>query len=143
MNIKVIVFDDDPHILKLLTLIVNKRGYEAMNYREPTLCPLYGNSTCNCPRETPCADIIITDNHMPNMTGLEFIRQQQLRECKGLVKYKAVMSGSWAPEELELANSLGCKIFTKPVCINDLYNWMEECEKMILEERKERSSGTR
>jgi hypothetical protein len=73
---------------------------------------------------------------MPKMTGLEFVRQQSVRGCKGIMKHKAVMSGSWSAEELRLAKSLGCKIFYKPMDIQELMDWLKECEQTISSERK-------
>jgi hypothetical protein len=70
------------------------------------------------------------------MTGLEFIRQQSLRGCKGVNNNKAIMSGAWSPEDLLLAKSLGCKIFTKPIHFKEFDSWLGKCINTILLERK-------
>ena len=135
MKLKIVVFEDRDNILDIISITLKSRGYEVLGYKEPTLCPLYSDTTCLCPSEKPCADILITDNGMPNMTGLQFIYQQSKRGCKGVFKNKAIMSGAWEPEDLEFAESLGCKIFHKPVPMKDLFDWIKECEKRISEER--------
>jgi CheY-like chemotaxis protein len=135
MRLKVVIFDDDKDVLDLLTALVTDRGHEALSYSEPTLCPLYLNLSCTCTSGEACGDILITDNHMPQMSGLEFIQEQSLRGCKGINRNKAILSGAWSPEELQLANSLGCKIFYKPFDIKEFIEWIEECEANISGER--------
>jgi YesN/AraC family two-component response regulator len=66
---------------------------------------------------------------MPNMTGLEFIEHQKSNGCK--VQNVAVMSGSWTGEEIEHAKSLGCHMFKKPFKIDEIEEWLNECEKKL------------
>ena len=135
MKLKVVVFEDQSYILDTISIMLKSRGFEVLGYLEPTLCPLYSDRRCFCPSEKPCADILITDNDMPNMTGLEFIRQQLIRGCKGVIRNKAIMSEKWEANELELAASFGCKIFHKPIRTKELFEWIKECEKRLSQER--------
>ena len=142
MKLRVFVFEDNDVLLGIIIKILQRRGHEVLGYSDPTRCPLYSNPTCPCPREEACGDILITDNDMPGMTGLEFIRRQSLRGCKGIMGNKAVMSGGWSSENLELAKSLGCKIFRKPMSIKDLTEWLEECESRTSAERRLKTLDT-
>ncbi len=136
MKLRVVIFDDDENVLDAMSMLVKRLGHEALCYSDPTLCPLYSDPSCKCTREEACADILITDNKMPKMTGLEFLQQQALRGCKGIMRHKAVMSGSWSSEEFELAKSLGCRIFYKPMNVREVMDWLKECEQTISSERK-------
>ena len=66
---------------------------------------------------------------MPTMTGLRFIRNQRQKNCK--YKYVAMISASWTEEDLELAQQLGCKTFTKPLFFDDLEEWLDSVEYSI------------
>lgn len=136
MKLRVVVFEDDDSVRDFIGMLVKSYGHEELSYREPTICPLYSDPVCRCSREEACADILVTDNHMPNMTGLEFIRRQSVSGCKGVMKNKAVISGAWSDVELHLAKSLGCKIFTKPIDIDEFVAWLKKCEETISHERK-------
>ncbi|HEY6839545.1 MAG TPA: hypothetical protein VI389_12450 [Geobacteraceae bacterium] len=137
MKLRVVIFEDDASLLLLLRHLLHRNNnFEVLGYSDPTMCPLYANPTCRCTREEACADILLTDNHMPNMTGLEFIHQQCLRGCKGIMKQKAVMSADLRPEDIALAEELGCRIFRKPFQAPELLNWVHACEADISLERK-------
>jgi len=126
----VVVFEDDPLTRDVLVKMLDKSGYEVMSFDEPHLCPAYSSAKCECPQDASCGDFLITDNYMPRMSGLEFIRQQQSRGCKGISRNKAVISGSWSAENLAIAEELECKVFFKPVIFIEILRWIKErsCE---------------
>ena len=136
MKLRAIVFEDDEANLELITLVLERRGYEVISAADPTICPVYSNLEESCPHEDACGDFLMTDNRMPRMTGLDFVEAQSRRGCKGVVKNKAVISGSWCPEEQERAEELGCKIFKKPYSIKEVSEWLDEEEKKIPADRK-------
>ncbi|HIE44472.1 MAG TPA: response regulator [Candidatus Omnitrophica bacterium] len=82
-----------------------------------------------------CGDFIITDIHMPSMTGLDFI-ENQLRQggCKSM--NFAVMSADWTDLQLQQAKRLGCYVLKKPFDPQELIDWLVECEKKIDPKRK-------
>lgn len=126
-KLKVIVFDDDPFNLESISLLVKRLGHEVLSFTTPVMCPFYSDDFPECTCDSPCADILITDNDMPKMTGLEFIRRQTVMGCKGVAKNKAILSGAWSEEDLRLADSLGCKILYKPIDPRELVEWIEGC----------------
>lgn len=71
---------------------------------------------------------------MPNITGLEFIENQIKHGCN--VRNFGVMSGSWSDSEVKHAKELGCTIFEKPFGVDELINWLDQCEKDIDPSRK-------
>lgn len=123
---RAIVIDDDKSLRTAISSILKKRGYEVHASSEPSLCPIYLDRVCPCPVEHACTNIIIIDVNLPNMTGLEFIESQKRHGCK--VDNIAVMSAVWKEAELKSFESFGCKIFTKPFKMDELTNWLDECE---------------
>jgi len=64
---KILVVDDEPHIVKLITFSLTKRGYEVIAATDgPSAIELAG-------RERP--DLILLDVMMPGMTGFEVARR--------------------------------------------------------------------
>jgi CheY-like chemotaxis protein len=136
MKIRTLVMEQDPTLRELISMVVKAQGYEVVSYSDPGACLVYGGGDCRCPSGTACSDIIITDNKMPRMTGLHFIQRQMLRGCQSPLANKAVMSANWHSEELDQAAALGCKIFTKPFPMQELANWLKECQTRIDTRRK-------
>ena len=67
MGKKVLVVDDEAHIVHVLSMKLTKAGYE-------TITAMDGEEAMElCLAEKP--DIVITDYQMPCMTGLEFCRR--------------------------------------------------------------------
>ena len=136
MKQRIIVLDDDSGIRHSLTILLGRYGYEVISSPDPTLCPVFIGPDKSCPHEDVCGDFLLTDNQMPKMTGLEFVEHQKLRGCKGLIANKAVMSGSWSAEEIEKAEELGCKIFIKPVLVEEILEWLNKQKISISPDRK-------
>jgi len=42
---RAIIFDDEPVVLLVLKDFFETRGYEVLAFREPVICPVYGNTT--------------------------------------------------------------------------------------------------
>lgn len=136
MRLRIFVFEDNDALRSAISSLLEIRGYEVLSYSEPLLCPAYLNRECPCPQNHACGDVFITDNVMPNMTGLDFIESQKRHGCKAIAKNKAVMSATWTDAELERAKELDCKTFQKPFETNELLSWLAECEKRIDPNRK-------
>lgn len=136
MRPRAFVLDDDQEIRSLITSILDKRGYEVLSFSEPRFCPVYLDGECPCPKNYTCADVFVSDNNMPNITGLEFVENQLRNDCKVIIRNIALMSGAWTDDELNQAQRLGCKIFSKPFTIAEIERWLDECEKRIPPYRK-------
>ncbi|MCD6526203.1 MAG: response regulator [Desulfuromonas sp.] len=135
MKYRAIVFEDDDNCRQLLCLILEKRGYEVISSADPTICPAYASHHGQCASNNACGDFLLTDQHMPHMTGLDFIASQERRDCKGAMMNKAVLSGSWTSAELSQANQLGCKVFRKPYRVSEINAWLDEQEPHIPADR--------
>jgi len=123
---RIIVFDDEELIVKLLEEYLSSIGYEVFAYTTPVICPVYGENAEVCIR--PCADVIITDQKMPRMSGLELLQEQNGRGCRLPIKNKALISGFIDDERQRLVKEVGCAFFQKPFYFTELQAWLADCE---------------
>ena len=133
---RVIVFEDDPTLATLLEHTFLSTGHDAHVFTDPTARVVCRDYEAQCPREKPCADIVLSDHMMPNMTGIDFLLLQRLRNCKISDENKAIMTGDVIRPELKAAiKDLGCQIFTKPFKIAEILKWVDECVERVFEKR--------
>jgi DNA-binding response OmpR family regulator len=126
---RVILFDDRQEIRELLEQFLKHKGYEVFTYQDPSLCPLQHSHDCQCEEKELCADIVITDIDMPNVSGLDFIDGQLRKGCK--IQNIAIMSGAWSEVNMKRAKDLGCAVFEKPVTLSALAEWLDKCEERM------------
>jgi CheY-like chemotaxis protein len=128
MTIRVVIFDDESEIRLFLTRVLQRRGYEIHAYSQPLECPSYLVNDCACKRNQPCADILITDLHMPEMSGLDFLEHQFANGCHCEPRNKAIISGNLSDDDRERARKMGCQVFDKPLELPIFLNWLDACE---------------
>lgn len=130
-NIRINIFEDDPTNLRLFTAIMTSRNYEVHAYDRAVVCPVYKSEARECGRLRPCADIIITDNQMPGMTGIEMLLEQARRGCRVDTRNIAVVSADLDQQQRKIAEGLGFVVFNKPFRLQDLVAWLDDCERRI------------
>ena len=133
---RIFLIEDDPDFRVILKTFLEMKDHEVISSDEPTGCPAYGTVDEPCMHEHPCGDILLADNHLPNMTGLEFIETQLERGCKGSIRNKAIMSADLSEVERQRATQLGCTIFTKPFSLLTVLEWLESVESRLAPDRK-------
>ncbi len=122
-----LLFDDDPGCRNLYTLVLEAKGYKVTTFSDPLLfLQQIETAVCPCSANAPCVDVILTDNNMPGMTGLEFLAQLGKMSCKVSNQRKAVISGHWPEEQVAQAEQLNCKVFQKPTPLKDINAWLDE-----------------
>ena len=130
-KLRVNIFDDDVSNLKMLKLFISERDYEILTFDRPVVCPIVSAKSDTCNSMKPCADIIITDYRMPEMTGIEMLLNQAKRGCKVDIRNKIVMSGDLDNKGQKILEELGCTFFSKPFDFNELLACLDDCEKRI------------
>ena len=123
-RLRAIVFEDNPDDRFLIKRLLEDRGYEVLDYADPTACPLLRSHECQCGETEACCDILITDVNMPKVSGLEFLEQQINKGCK--IPNIAVTSGAWTDTNLEHAQRLGCTALEKTPTWDALAHWLDE-----------------
>jgi len=119
-----LLFEDNPFCRDLMTEILMEKEFEVTAFADPASYVADKNRCENCGINA-CADALITDNQMPDMTGIELIQWIMDRGCKLANSPKAIISGNWSNEDYEKAQHLGCKIFQKPTSIDKIYQWLD------------------
>jgi CheY-like chemotaxis protein len=127
-KIKAVVIDDDLFCREFIAEILADRGYWVASYATAHSLPFCNSKGDLCQCEHACAELLLTDNQMPRLTGLEMIEQQQAKGCKLTAGNRAVISGSWSPKERQKAQQLGCQTFVKPYDLKGIDDWLSACE---------------
>ncbi len=124
---RAIIYGDNVDVANVLKDHFILRGYDAITYREPASCPLYGSGGA-CSELQPCADIIIADIHLPGMNGLDLLRAQLRHGCKVPAGSKALMSDDLDDEVLHGIEELGCLCLQKPFAFREIAAWLDARE---------------
>lgn len=129
---KIIIFEDDESLANLLEQMLTLKGHTVHCFPDPTVCPIFKDHEKKCPKDKPCADVVISDYMMPNMTGISFFKLQRERGCKALDSNKAIVTGSVIDADMkEEIKELGCHYFKKPFRVAEILDWVDECEKRL------------
>lgn len=130
MKIRAWVLDDDDGVRSLVSTILDMRGYDTEAYADPKSClKRLRHNTGKEWAAVHCDDVIISDVHMPGMTGFEFLENNSIR---GYEKQNiALMSGEWTKPQLRKARKLGYHVFKKPFNIKEVNHWLDEVEQRI------------
>ena len=134
MKPRVLIFDENTDLSITLKEILDERGYEVFTFADRGVCPLLHTVDHIAISDSVCSDIIISDLYLPNIDGLELIKDRIDNGCK--VKCRALMSTSWSEADWQYAHKLGCKLFRKPFDLKEILEWLDDCAKKIDADRK-------
>jgi CheY-like chemotaxis protein len=124
-NKSALVFDDNLACQALLSEVLEEQDFNVTSYADP-IDFITEHPETHCPRKSPCVNLILTDNQMPGMTGIELLEQLKKKGCKIADNRKAIISGNWSTDQLSRAKDIGCKIFFKPTPIEEIHAWLNE-----------------
>ena len=123
MPLKAIVIDDDTMCLSVAEEFFIEKDFEVAAHTR-AICPMIEQRLETCPYEKPHYDIILSDNNMPSMTGIEFFEYINERGCKISNNNKALLTGDINEEIDNRAKKLGIRVFHKPCPIEKIENWL-------------------
>lgn len=109
---KILIADDEPHVLRVLKMSLEKEGYEV------TVCANGKEAISHLEAEQP--DILITDIQMPQMGGEELCRyiEEHMPERKFLI---FILTSRTEIEHREWSRDISNLLFQeKPVSIRSL-----------------------
>lgn len=128
-KLKVIVFEDDPVISKLFKDLFVFQCHDVLSFTEPTVCPLFKKTECDCPKDSPCADVLIADMEMRCMSGLDLFKNQRTYGCKALGENKLLLGERLTTEQKNAVDEIGCRFIKKPFNAYEIVKWLEGCAK--------------
>jgi len=126
MKLRVFLFEDEEVVRHMISLILEKRGYEAVCYDHPRECATMGIEGCGCGPGIQCTDVILCDRFFHGEDCMSFIKNQRERGCKA--KHIALMSAALSWVEKEWAAENGVHVLIKPFAFDTLDSWLDECE---------------
>lgn len=121
--LKVLILDDEECIRNSIKIHLSHLGHLVETAANPLECRCVQSGRCL--EDGPHADVIIADQCMPHMTGLEFIAGRAGRGCQGHKQHLAIMSANLSDAEILHANELGCRVFIKPFSLDELEQWLQ------------------
>jgi two-component system, cell cycle sensor histidine kinase and response regulator CckA len=122
---KVLVVDDEPAILGLVSKALSARGYEVHAVSHP-------KQALELARTMPCFDLVVSDVIMPEMCGPELVRRIT-RICPTVAV--VMMSGYIAAEAIPKYAAF----ITKPFRLTDLCSVVANVLAPPVDEREQRS----
>jgi DNA-binding NtrC family response regulator len=137
MKLRILVFDDDAEFRTMLQTALSSKGHEVTALSDPTEFPFFNRESCTCLPNEPCANILIADNIMPNIEGIDFFKKLKKKGCHPLVQGNvAIVSGYLTIHYMNELNDLGIQYFRKPFKLSDIFDWVDECHARIEETLK-------
>jgi CheY-like chemotaxis protein len=115
---RIVVAEDDPALRLALVIALKADGYEVLEAADgPALVDLIGDQLAALPGTVPL-DLIITDVHMPGLTGIQALATMgQLAGSTPCI----VITAHLTPELEARARLLGAEaVFRKPFDVDDL-----------------------
>lgn len=113
---RILVAEDDPHILRVISLWMTRNGHELLEARNGLIALELARA------EKP--DILITDINMPGLDGLELI--EQLKQSGDLPSGVIVLTNRWDHREIaEQLAAYGVRLVPKPFSPTKLAGMVE------------------
>ena len=136
-KLRIIVFEDDPALATMLEHAFLHTRHDVHIFADPTDHLVCHDHEAPCPPDKPCAEVILSDHMMPNITGIDLLLHQKKRNCKIADTNKAIMTGAVIGTELKVTiEKLGCQMFKKPFKVAEILKWVDECAERVFEKRQ-------
>ena len=124
MSLRILIVDDEECIRDSMRIYFTEKGYDVVTLAHPNKCGGTENSLCHGREE--CADILIIDQWMPEMTGIEYLSRRHDWGCRSMGQHKALISANLSEQLCLQAMQLGCVVFEKPVRFEQIEAWMNK-----------------
>jgi two-component system phosphate regulon response regulator PhoB len=118
-HVRILVVDDDPALQKLVTALLERSGMTPIS-------AVSAQEAAAVLRERPLPDIILLDLMLPDVSGLEFLRQ--LRTKSAFDKLPVIILSALAdPDQIRDGLAAGAdRYLTKPYLANNLIGTLQE-----------------
>ncbi len=133
-KLRIIIIDDEECIRDSLAFHLSDLGHEVLTYDKSRFCPAFNHHQCEV--KGACADIVLVDHNMPEVTGLEHLKHLTRHGCQILPRNRILMTGDASPDLEKAVVKMGCKIIQKPLRLNELDALIEESRIFISAHRQ-------
>ena len=130
----IIAIIEDDALASMIKDVLNDIGHDVRVFSNPMLCSVYREGQNGCPQEAPCADVLIVDQDLTRMSGLEFFLLQREKGCLAHDHFKGILiSSENYSSQREKISQLGFTVFKKPFKAKDVIEWINKCSISILQ----------
>lgn len=118
-NKRVLVVDDDPELLRLVRVLLARINIEAMTAENAT-------AAASILRSGPLPDLLILDLMMPEISGVDFLRQMRSKPTYDDLPV-LILSALIDPDQIRTALDAGAdRYLTKPYIANNLLTVVQD-----------------
>ena len=121
-KLRIMIIEDEESIRDSLQWFLEDLGHVVVTTAVPHQCDVYKGQPCT--RNKSCTDVLIIDQHLPGMLGLDFVDQLSKMGCKGIISNMLFISGDSTSVDMQKANSLGVTVVQKPMTFDVLEDWL-------------------
>lgn len=126
-KMKAVVIDDDQSARTFLSTVLARRGYQVTAFERAADSRLIQCMQGSCSNMEHCPDVIICDNHLPTMSGVEFVETLLGNGCS--CRHIALVTGRDLDEaDMIRVARYGTRFFTKPLELVHLHDWLSRVE---------------
>jgi two-component system phosphate regulon response regulator PhoB len=116
---RVLVVDDDPSLQKLVVLLIERAGMEAIS-------ALNATEAAQALRVPPLPDVMILDLMLPEISGIDFLRQMRAKTVFDSLPV-IILSALADPAQIKEGLDAGAdRYLTKPYLANNLIKTVHE-----------------
>jgi len=138
-NIRIFIIDDEECIRDSFAMHLSSLGYQVETFSSPTACPALNGHKCEM--SDSCTDILIIDQNMPELAGIDYLKLLVERRCKVKPKHRIMLSGKATPDLAAKVTAMGGQIYQKPLLLDQLEEIVESARKEIEAERSTKQAG--
>jgi DNA-binding response OmpR family regulator len=115
----ILVVDDDPELLQLVRVLLSRIGFDAVTVTNAA-------EAAQAMRNPPLPDLLILDLMLPDVSGVEFLKQMRSKPNFDSVPV-LVLSALIDPDHIRQALDVGAdRYLTKPYIANNLLTVVQE-----------------
>ena len=123
--VNALVLEDNDLFRSVLKKLLKKRNIYVTAYSDPESYLSSLSQAC-CTKDGQCFDLIITDNYMKEMTGLEFLCWSKKDGCTLPDHKKAIISSLWQNEDYITAQKHGFRVMEKELASQEITTWLDD-----------------
>lgn len=131
MSLRINVFEKDLSLLRLLTLILEKKGHQVQGFTDSYNCSACVHETCICPAGQACVDAVIINTVQPVVDTLQSLAAQDEKGCKLAKQKVAIMSTHFTDQQKRAIQTMGHTPIKKPFTLSKINDWLEACESQL------------